>query len=71
MSIQKCPKCGATSGYFTKRRVTMNTAYGFDGEAWDTEIQRDGNETGRIKRCLDCKKDITRFVDDEQGADHD
>lgn len=59
----KCPKCGSLNGYFTKRRVTLNVAYDFDGEPWDSEIDGDSNASGRLKRCLDCKKDITKFVD--------
>ncbi|MCP3653353.1 MAG: molecular chaperone DnaJ [Herbaspirillum sp.] len=63
MSAVKCPKCGSDSGYYTKRRVTLNTAYDFSGEAWDSEVHNDSNNGGKIKRCCDCRKNITAFVD--------
>lgn len=69
MSKFACPKCGTASGYFTRRRVTLNTYFDPDGAAFDSEVTGDRIDTGNVKYCWDCKKNITAYVDKFQESE--
>lgn len=56
-----CPKCGASSGYYERRRVTLEQHIDFEGEPTACEILERGRSVKR-QHCSDCRKDITAYV---------
>jgi hypothetical protein len=55
-----CPHCGSDEGYFKKALVSETCSYDFSGNGYDSvkTVIRGGNK----KYCLDCKRDITKFL---------
>lgn len=63
--LSECPKCGGESGYATNSIQRHEQHFTFHGEADNCDVTF--IRGGTRKLCIDCGKDITRFIDQEQA----
>ena len=67
-TIDHCPKCGSTEGYYTKDRVSGIVHY---KNSFDPTEEKDNCEmydylshkTGKVAYCIDCDKKICNTDD--------
>ena len=67
--MDRCPKCGGTSGLYFNEWQLVTCCYTWDGEPTDSEMQ--DSKGGRMMYCIDCEKPVMRAVaflgEKEQG----
>ena len=64
--IDKCPRCGGKTGYYTKERQTLYSFFRFgETEPYDSEQSARGYG-GEVMYCIDCDNRIGRTSEVER-----
>ena len=62
-----CPRCKSTLGFYTNEIVAYSQYRDWDGKGTDTS-EFLSVKGGKIKRCQNCNKNITKYVDEALGG---